>query len=721
MTFPASWLRRAAITIEADQVSGTGSLTDFPVFLDGTVLDDTGIFNTTYGAQPDAGDIRFSSDAAGATQLPCDIAYFDKTNSLAGIYVKATIDGTTDTTIYVWWKSPNAGELRADRDGTYGGEAVWSDYEAMYALFGPGSTMDRTAQGRHLPYGNVSRTNRSVVNVNYEATKYNAFPSMIKLANGDLLLACRRADIHLDDVDGYTQFYRSTDAGYSWSELSTIGASDTTRDYRDCNLYQDDDASGTVYCVLFKVNLSGTEGTDKHLIYYYRSTDNGATWDSGTQLTTVNGAARGKPLRLESGLIAVPWYEIDSSAQSRPMLTVIDPSDQSKTDYTVNATFNTYNEWTLTEDTSTSPNTLRGYFRSATADGVYTSTATVDALGTWGTFTTAFTTNARDAPEAQRISTGDILCVHAFEDAPTNANVRLMRSTDNGATWVTSDYGYLVVEDEPITNGTGYYPSFCEINNGLFAWAIFADSSGGAAPAYIITGHFELDADGRLAGTADRGFVPIVSDGTGGAEFPNDTTHSPRALTTATADTIQYPHTNNTFTLGALIQHDAYTNTTNRAIWSNASATSTKGFRWYYGATNDDFILNRYLGDSSTNTYTSDANAIADNNMHVVHCSLDTGVPTFYVDGVAKGGTGSNTGTTTGNAAYPQAIGRSQAASPTLPWDGQIGWVYCRKSAISADWAATESNNWADPDVFATGAAAVSPRGFRHSLLLGAG
>ena len=45
MAFPVGWRKRAAITIAASQVSGTGSLTDFPVFLDGTILDDTGIFS----------------------------------------------------------------------------------------------------------------------------------------------------------------------------------------------------------------------------------------------------------------------------------------------------------------------------------------------------------------------------------------------------------------------------------------------------------------------------------------------------------------------------------------------------------------------------------------------------------------------------------------------------------------------------------------------------
>jgi len=704
MAFPTGWTLRGSINIPASQISGTGTLTDFPAFLDGTALSPTGVFDASTGCRFDAGDLRITSDQAGTTQLPMDVAWFDKTNSKASIHVKASLDGTNGTTLYLWWIGPSSTEVQPSRDSTYGGEAVWTDYEGAWLLYGDAPTMDRTAQNRHHYYGYLERTGRSYVEAASKATKYVSHPSMIRLANKTVLLAYRdNADIHGDDVDGYITIQSSTD-GITWSALSTVGASDLTYDYRDPNLYQDDDGSGTVYLVVTLANPSGSTGSNR-TIKYFRSTDNGATWDSGTTLTATNGQGRGKPLRLESGLIAVPWYEIDSSAQQRPKLTTINPADQTKTDYTVNATWNSYNEWTLTEDTSTNPNTVRGYFRSVSADNVYTSTASVDALGTWGTFTSLITTSDKAPPEAQRISTGDILIAFSYERAITplngaGVNVQVRRSTDNGASVTTTDFGYLVVEDEPIASGAGYYPTFCEMDSGRFLWAIYADTVNNVYPSKIITGTFRLDADGKLTGWTNTGAVPIQGSNTGGTNFIADTNYTARQADAT--NPLNYPHQYATFTMGALVKLDNYTAAGSQGIISTAAASADKGFLFDYEGTNDQIRVSRYLGGSSV-VHTSNNNAIADNNYHVVHASISAGAPTFYVDGTSKGGSGTGTGTTTGNATRATNIGRYNHSTPGGFLDGRIGWVYCRKSAISSDWAKTEADNWAAPAIFAVG------------------
>ena len=77
MAFPTGWARKCAITIDSAQVAGSGTHSDFPVCLTvgnlpSEMLDKDG----SYPAQMGGGDIRFSSDAAGTTTLPCHVLEF---------------------------------------------------------------------------------------------------------------------------------------------------------------------------------------------------------------------------------------------------------------------------------------------------------------------------------------------------------------------------------------------------------------------------------------------------------------------------------------------------------------------------------------------------------------------------------------------------------------------------------------------------------------------
>lgn len=135
MAFPTGWGRKCALTIDADEVDA--ALTDFPVLftednLPGEMFDADG----SNPALSDGGDIRFSSDADGNTQLACEIVEFttdnNPANGSAEIWVKVpSVSSSSDTTIYVWYSK--SGESQPAVTDTYGRNNVWdSDYLGVY-------------------------------------------------------------------------------------------------------------------------------------------------------------------------------------------------------------------------------------------------------------------------------------------------------------------------------------------------------------------------------------------------------------------------------------------------------------------------------------------------------------------------------------------------------------------------------------------------------------
>jgi len=87
-------------------------------------------------AQNGGGDIRFSSDEAGTTELAFEIVDFTTNNNpalgTAQIWVKVpSLDDTTDTTIYVWYGHSTA--TAYDADETYGSQNVWrTEYKSVW-------------------------------------------------------------------------------------------------------------------------------------------------------------------------------------------------------------------------------------------------------------------------------------------------------------------------------------------------------------------------------------------------------------------------------------------------------------------------------------------------------------------------------------------------------------------------------------------------------------
>ncbi len=119
--------RRCELVIQSSQVPA--SLTDFAVLLTDPTLPSE-MFDAD-GANPaldGGGDIRFSSDAAGATRLSCEIVTFTTDNNpalgTAEIWVKVpSVSSSSNTSIWVWYNK--AGETQPAAYAAFGSESVW--------------------------------------------------------------------------------------------------------------------------------------------------------------------------------------------------------------------------------------------------------------------------------------------------------------------------------------------------------------------------------------------------------------------------------------------------------------------------------------------------------------------------------------------------------------------------------------------------------------------
>ena len=137
MAFPVGWQRKCEITLESSEVDET--LTDFPCLLKrGSFPDEMFDGDGSYHCLEGGGDVRFSTDEAGTNQLPCEIEdlHLDDSSTRpnsAQVWVKVpTLSSSADTKIWVWYKK--AGESQPSVTDTYGRNAVWSDYVAVYHM-----------------------------------------------------------------------------------------------------------------------------------------------------------------------------------------------------------------------------------------------------------------------------------------------------------------------------------------------------------------------------------------------------------------------------------------------------------------------------------------------------------------------------------------------------------------------------------------------------------
>ena len=112
MAFPDGWLHRVALTIDHDDIDS--DLTNWTLVFDqsfNAVLTQVNGPLDADGTRPSingGGDIRFSSDAAGANRLAVDIRTWVTNNTPASATCEVAVKipsvlSSVDTTIYMWW------------------------------------------------------------------------------------------------------------------------------------------------------------------------------------------------------------------------------------------------------------------------------------------------------------------------------------------------------------------------------------------------------------------------------------------------------------------------------------------------------------------------------------------------------------------------------------------------------------------------------------------
>lgn len=161
MAFPAGWSRKQPIVIQNGQV-GSGGVTNFDVLITRDHLDDEVVSPTDSNAgQSDGGDVRFSSDAQGSTQLACDIINWehDTTDGAGDADIQArvlvpSISDSVDTTIYIWYKTAGTTTQPAANESYGSDNAYDSSVRAYYAMEEDPSgsapqMLDRTSNGFH--------------------------------------------------------------------------------------------------------------------------------------------------------------------------------------------------------------------------------------------------------------------------------------------------------------------------------------------------------------------------------------------------------------------------------------------------------------------------------------------------------------------------------------------------------------------------------------------
>ncbi len=140
MAFPTGWICKSALVVQHGQV--TADQTAFPVLItEASFATNCSEILTTgdpNAAQSDGGDLRFSTDSAGASQIACEVVLWSQNATFASaraeIYVPRNILTASDVTIYVWW-SAGGGLSQPAANASFGSQAVWdANYLAVYHL-----------------------------------------------------------------------------------------------------------------------------------------------------------------------------------------------------------------------------------------------------------------------------------------------------------------------------------------------------------------------------------------------------------------------------------------------------------------------------------------------------------------------------------------------------------------------------------------------------------
>ncbi len=181
MAFPTGWLCSAPLVVQHSQVAA--NLTAFPVLITeacfATNCPEILTTGDPHAAQSDGGDLRFSTDSAGASQIACEVVLWSQNATFASataeIHVPRDILTGSDVTIYVWW-SAGGGLTQPAANAAFGSQAVWgSSYLGVYHI-----------QVATSPNPDSTANNRTMTNVNGSTVAGKINSGIVFAGNGKL-------------------------------------------------------------------------------------------------------------------------------------------------------------------------------------------------------------------------------------------------------------------------------------------------------------------------------------------------------------------------------------------------------------------------------------------------------------------------------------------------------------------------------------------------------
>ena len=699
-----SRMRRCSLTVDNTKVAGTANISNYLLRLYRTNLPNEICSPTdNNNAQADAGDIVFSSDSAGATEIASYVYRweYDSSDGAADaeilIFVEIpTLDYDDNTVIYMWWKAPT--ETMSPRfDQTYGAQDCFSTYTAFWPMVNQDGGYEEYIGLDATFDGNSSKDAADfhilVSDQNSASGEYAAWPSATLLSDGTILCGYREDGIHNFSADGGIIIRQSTDNGATWSAHSTFDTADV--DDRDCGIVELDNGQ-----LMMAVKRVDVDANNEVGVTFYD-----AGWGAIDLISECElDATRGKPLYMSNGDVLVPlygYYDADNTT-FEAWACVYDLSTSSYTNYLVYAEDTALTEWSVVEDPQT-PGTLYGFFRSAIGThDIYKSTST-NYGATWSNpAVNIVRDDLNDAPpEVQYNPYGDLLLAYSLDREDYDS--RLKRSVDDGANYAT-DYAILVGDANIGPAGTGYYESFAQINRHEILTVMYEDSDAtGYANIYCTVSNI-------IAGQLTNYRLKQPDWFATAATFANGChwNGSSEYWTAGAASVYNFFHTTGIFTISLWLKLDDNTAAAIQTIFDSVGLTNAnKGITIFYD--------NRNLGDTTNNALrcfiadaappviidsASEKDVITDNNWHYITVKGDATNVFFYIDGTADTGTNSMTAKTTGDSTYAPQIGRYGAGSGYL--DGCMKMYSIRADCITEGHAQTEEENESAPATFVT-------------------
>lgn len=148
------------------------------------------------------------------------------------------------------------------------------------------------------------------ITVSNDANKYEAWPGIVQLTDGTIIVSYRTSDTntHTYDATGRIVMRKSTDNGLTWSNESVVMDVGADLDTRTGNLMIFD--NNGIETLLQTAQV--TNNSNHHDFYISYSVDKGQTWTT-PELISTERVSSGKPIQLSDDSLIIPVYKVLSN------------------------------------------------------------------------------------------------------------------------------------------------------------------------------------------------------------------------------------------------------------------------------------------------------------------------------------------------------------------------------------------------------------------------